>query len=233
MIRTLEIDLDPARRTQRIVDAKTTLISRTADLIVEDVGEEALIYDTRSDVAHSLAATAAVVWRAARDGETLDGIVELLWSRGVAEPDEMAVAVLAELQEKDLLETRRFASPGISRRHALTRMAAVGAAAGLVPFVVSATVPKAEAAGSPASCKGVGVACSPAGSTYANNNCCKLNNGLQTDAMYCSSAAAGQKCTTCVATGSNPGGGCANGNGAADFRCCKGTCGTTSANKCD
>jgi hypothetical protein len=201
----------------------TTLISRTADLIVEDVGEEALIYDSRTDVAHSLAATAAVVWRAARNGETLDGLAELLRARGVPDPEDTAVAVVAELQEKELLETRHFSSPGISRRRALQRMAAVGAAAAVAPFVVSATVPTAEAVARPSgTCNDIGVACSPAGSLYANNNCClKTGTGGQ---LYCGPVGQ-QTCQRCIRA-SNTEATCTTA-GAANFRCCSGVCSST------
>jgi hypothetical protein len=192
------------------MDSKT-LTSRIADLIVEDVGEEALIYDTRTDVAHSLGATAAVVWRAARAGETLDGISALLRQRGEAAPDDMAVAVVAELQEKELLESRNFASPGISRRRALQRMAAVGAAA---------------AAGSPASCKAQNVSCNPAGSLYANNDCCKLTTGNASDSMYCTAAAT---CQPCIPAGSTPSLSCVQGS--TSYQCCTGQC-RGSSGKC-
>jgi hypothetical protein len=207
------------------VNSLATFISRTADLIVEDVGEEALIYDTRSDVAHSLNATAAVVWRAARSGETLDGISELLRARGIEAPEDTAVAVVAELQEKDLLESRNFTSPTISRRRALQRMAAVGAAAAVAPFVVSATVPTAEAAGSPATCIHQGNSCTPAKGLFSANNCCRLSNGNQTDAMYCTANndPSPHTCQPCIATGQQPGAACASNIA---YRCCTGACGT-------
>jgi hypothetical protein len=214
------------------VNSKAPLISRTADLIVEDVGEEALIYDTRSDVAHSLSATAAVVWRAARSGETLDGISELLRARGIEGSEDTAVAVVAELQEKDLLESRNFDSPTISRRRALQRMAAVGAAAAAVPFVVSATVPTAQAAGSPASCVHQGSSCTPQKGLFAANDCCRLSNGNQTDAMYCTanSDTPAHTCQPCIATGQQPGAACVSNIA---YRCCSGACGTgTNANNC-
>src|SRR4051812_46783461 len=144
--------------------------ARTADLVVQEIDDEILIYDRRNDTAHCLTAFAAAVWRRCERGAQLSDLVA---SATIPTRDGDAEAVvlraLSELSEKGLLDS---ADPRVSRRHALGRMASVGLAAASVPFVVSAAVPTAEAAGSPNTCQQVGQSCSPGGTANPNNNCC-------------------------------------------------------------
>src|SRR4051812_40827721 len=124
--------------------------ARTADLVVQDVDDEILLYDRRNDTAHCLTAFAAAVWRRCREGADLPDLVASVEpAAGADDAEAMVLLALSELAEKGLLETP---APGVSRRQALGRMASVGLAAAAAPFVVSATVPTAEASGSPNTC---------------------------------------------------------------------------------
>src|SRR5690348_3245510 len=77
------------------------------DLVVEGLGDELLIYDRRSDVAHCLGSTATLVWRTCEGGASLDDIAHQLTTYGIATSDEDAVEVaqiaVSELEEKGLL----------------------------------------------------------------------------------------------------------------------------------
>lgn len=192
----------------------TVHMARVGDLIVEDVGEEALIYDTRTDTAHSLNSVAAAVWRAAHDGATVSQLVE-----HTSADEDLVVIALSELHEKGLMDGSEFAAPRISRRRALGRMAAVGAAAAAAPFIVSATVPKAEAAGSPPSCRAVGQTCT--GTTFASNNCCS-STSCGNNSPVCSTSGT---CTCCTPAGTKPGG--SNCSASNAYMCCSGRCATT------
>ncbi len=97
-----------------------------------------------------------------------------------------------ELEEKGLLEGR-LRSRRISRRHALRRMAGVGAAAIAAPLVVSAAVPKsAEAAGSPTTC------ISETGACTTTNTANSRQQLLHVRARSNSTATRAVSCQTCI-----------------------------------
>jgi hypothetical protein len=112
--------------------------ARTNGLLEETVGEELLLYDQESHIAHCLSPIAACVWRHC-DGE--NDIAELARLAGVSEG--MVTGALHELREKDLLvaepELMLSTIPGESRREAIGRVGRYGAAAVAGSMVVSAT----------------------------------------------------------------------------------------------
>ncbi|MFL5864776.1 MAG: PqqD family protein [Solirubrobacteraceae bacterium] len=215
-------------------------ISRGEGLVIQELGNELLIYDRERDVAHCLAPAAARVWRTCEGGATLDEITHALVGEHAGQlsgRDEAAAIVgraLAELEGKGLL-----AGPdgGVSRRHVL-KIAAVGAGALAAPLVVSAAVPmSAEAFGSPVHCVAIGSNCVTAGgaaNSYGNsptNICCgpgvkscSKAVGTGTGGCYCAS---NQKCTNCAASGAAPTA-CGDGNctvaNSANRCCCSGKC---------
>lgn len=137
--------------------------ARRNDVVVEDVSDELLIYDRRTDVAHCLSEVAALVWRTCERGATLGEIAEQISQRDLAgsgvDAAELANTAVAELVEKGLLETSGAAAAAglVSRRQALRKMAGVGAAAIAGPLVVSAAVPTAAFAA--ASCSSASGTC--------------------------------------------------------------------------
>lgn len=203
------------------MNSSERFVARVGDLLVEEVGDELVIYDRRADVAHCLGSVAGLVWHECEKGASLDEIAGRLVADDIVSSDEdaseLAQAALAELVEKNLIETSGAGASLVSRRQALRTMAGVGAAAVVAPLIVSAAVPRsASAHGSLPTCKATGVACTPASTANAGNNCCTSNGD------YCSSSGAGQKCVACVANGST----CFS-----DYQCCSGDC-STSTDKC-
>jgi hypothetical protein len=115
-------------------------LARSVDLVVEPMGEELLVYDTRAERAHSLNPAAASVWRACdgqRDVEALARHCEL---------DPVAVELaLDSLRDCDLLID--FPGRRVSRRHALRAAAVAGAGIGVAfPVVRSIVLPTAAQA---------------------------------------------------------------------------------------
>jgi hypothetical protein len=113
-------------------------LARQDGLIVEALGEELLLYDQNSHIAHCLSPIAACVWR------HCDGERDATELAQLAEASENLVAdALHELREKDLLDAEpqlmQSTIPGISRREAIGRGVRYGAAAAAVPLIVSAT----------------------------------------------------------------------------------------------
>ena len=118
-------DMGPARRDD-------------ADLIVQDVGDETLVYDRQRDRAHALGPLAAAIWRAC-DGRTSSREIARKVSTEARVDANLVELALKRLARAKLLQ-RPQAAPGegtlASRRELLKRAAAIGGMA-----VLSVTVP--------------------------------------------------------------------------------------------
>ncbi len=128
--------------------------ARRDGLLIEELGEEILLYDQNSHTAHCLSPIAACVWRQC-DGER--DVTELVELAGASE--SLVADALHELREKDLLAAEpalmQTTIPGISRREAIGRAARYGAAAATTSLIVSATAATpAMASSGPIVCKG-------------------------------------------------------------------------------
>src|SRR4051794_40480071 len=86
-------------------------LARKSELVVEELGDELLVYDLTRNEAHSLGALAARVWRAC-DGETTPD--EMSTKLGVG-PDAIAEAV-AGLATCHLLDAAADDEIGLTRR---------------------------------------------------------------------------------------------------------------------
>jgi hypothetical protein len=110
--------------------------ARTDDLLVEPMEHEVLVCDVRSDSAHVLNETAALVWRAC-DGQRTASELEA-YCRLDASTVELA---LQSLRECHLLEEDE-APPSVSRRTVLQRAALAGAGLGAaMPLISSVVLP--------------------------------------------------------------------------------------------
>jgi hypothetical protein len=133
-------------------------LARTDELVVEELGDELLIYDLRTDAAHSLDAQAAAVWRAC-DGAASPA--EIAATTGIAGAG--VDHALRELAERDLVE----APAEHSRREALKIGATAGAIGVAIPVVRSIVAPTAAQAQS---------GCVPdGGSCQTSTDCCSNN----------------------------------------------------------
>lgn len=208
--------------------------ARSAELIVEELGDELLVYDQRNDQVHCLSSAAGKVWSAC-DGQTS---VEQL-ARSLEMDSEFLNRALGELEACGLLEGEPFG--GMTRREATTRFAQIGAAAAAAPLIASVVAPTPALAltrcgtGS-LGCQGFFVTndkshC-PAGTRCTTqNNCaccmttvkCHLNGTGSTGAYVtcvdagctsCTSNAAGAATiiTSCTAAGYNVVADCTSGN---------------------
>jgi hypothetical protein len=142
--------------------------ARRDGLLEETVGEELLLYDRDSHIAHCLSPIAACVWRHS------DGEHDLTDLAGLAGASESLVAdALYELRGKDLLdaepELMQSTVPVESRREAIVRVARYGAAAAAGSMIVSVTAATPAMAAS-------GKICQP--KIGASGGCCKCHNGV-------------------------------------------------------
>jgi hypothetical protein len=118
-------------------------LARSADLIIEEVGDEVLVYDSNSDTAHCLTPDAARVWRACDGGTPIETL-----TAQVGLSAERVDDALNELQRCQLLEQApTVAGDGHTRRELSLRVAKVGAAAAAVPLIISVSAPTPAQAG--------------------------------------------------------------------------------------
>lgn len=130
-------------------------IARNDDLLVSQFEDEVVVFDRRTERYHHLNPLAAFVWERC-DGET---DVEALTDAGseafdLESPRPMVEEALVELTEAGLLEEapgEEQAPGGVTRRFALRKMAATGAAVVALPLVTTMAAPEPAAAKSPAS----------------------------------------------------------------------------------
>jgi Coenzyme PQQ synthesis protein D (PqqD) len=128
--------------------------ARTTKLVVRELADEVLVYDTEAHRAHCLNRTAALVWKSC-DGETPVSRITEMVGRQLSSPmtEDVVWLALEQLAEFELLSpaARRIAPPShISRRRMLRRLGA--AAAVSLPLVTSIVSPTAAHAQSSIPC---------------------------------------------------------------------------------
>jgi hypothetical protein len=162
-------------------------LARSSDLIVEELGDEVLVYDTNNDRAHSLSAEAAKVWRHCNGSTSTEDL-----SSQVGLGLETVNAALVELSACELLEVKpTISTAGSTRREATIKFAKLGAAVASAPLIISVAAPPAAfavtfnqcnafntssndcgAGGPSAGCKSIGCCCcTPANCGGCNKFC--------------------------------------------------------------
>ena|SRR5215204_708574 len=144
--------------------------ARHDGLVLRELPDEVLVYDTESHEAHCLNATAAFVWKQC-DGTTgVSEIVDRVRVEFQTEIDEEVVwFALEDLWKRQLLEGEPApAREGtMSRSQALRRVGIVAAVS--VPVITSIVAPKAAHA---ATCIASGQPCAPGQQTCCPNTPC-------------------------------------------------------------
>jgi len=150
-----------------MADAKRVAPVRKSGLVVQDLGDEVIVYDPLSHRAHALNRTAALVFERL-DGKHDVNAVARHVGRAMERPAQKALvtAAINELSSAGLLETPVDALP----RRAMLR----GLAAGLTPLVISVSVPTAAAA---QSCLNAFATCVSPSDCCAGLNCEYLGYG--------------------------------------------------------
>lgn len=148
-----------------------TPLARSENLVVEELGDEVLVYDLERHRAHCLSVTAALVWRRC-DGETHVTSV----GAGLGLDADTVDRALDELVACELLETGAApatSSPtGSTRRQVMVKAAKTGAAVAAVPLIVSVAAPLPVQAATLAHCLALGN-----GIGNCGNACCQGGTG--------------------------------------------------------
>jgi hypothetical protein len=143
----------------------TQPLARKEGLIIQELPEEVLVYDSSSDKAHCLNHTAALVWKYC-DGEKSVADIAKILSRELNTPikEELVWLALDQLEKETLLEKETqfsLKSFGVSRREVIKRIGLASVVA--LPIVTSLLNPmSASAANCTVSCAGVPQANIPA-----------------------------------------------------------------------
>ena len=120
--------------------------ARKDSLIVKELADETLVYDTQRDKAHCLNSTAALVWKNCDGKRTVGQLRELMEKNvGAPVPEEMVWLALDQLEAFKLLEdapTKPLELSGMSRRNLVKR---IGFAAIAIPVIISISAPPASA----------------------------------------------------------------------------------------
>lgn len=111
--------------------------ARQNDLLVEQVGEETIVYDGERQEAHSLNRSASIVWRNSDGEHSVPQLASLLGNELGIEPNDTLVEyAIDRLADAHLLDDN-----SVSRRAMVKRMTFAGAAALALPVVLSIVAP--------------------------------------------------------------------------------------------
>jgi hypothetical protein len=131
-----------ATREGSLTDTADCPSARSGDLIVEELGDELLVYDQKTDRGHCLSSTAARVWR------RCDGHTRMEDLSAELDLDRNAIArALSELDACELLERAPELTvvpargDGATRRDVATKFVKAGAVAAAAPLIVSVAAP--------------------------------------------------------------------------------------------
>lgn len=141
-------------------------IARTDELVIEELGDELLVYDLIRDEAHSLGAVAARVWNACDGRTTLEGMTAEL------DLDHATVTEAVEgLRACNLLDEGPQ-DDGVTRRGFTLRTLKIGAVATAAPLIVSVAAPAAAMAVTEAFCQSISVTGHGCGDCHKFGCCC-------------------------------------------------------------
>ncbi len=140
--------------------------TRTDNLVIRELDDETLVYDTERDEAHCLNQTAALVWKHC-DGKTTarEAVRSLQGTLGGSVDTDIVWLAVKQLQRFHLVEGASMKSPGVSRRELVLKYAPAALA---LPVIMSITAPTPAGA---VSCVANGGACSTG--TQCCSGCCQ------------------------------------------------------------
>jgi Coenzyme PQQ synthesis protein D (PqqD) len=138
-------------------------VARRAELVVQNLPEETLVYDLKTNEAHCLNKTAAFVWKYCDGNNSVSDISDLVKNNfGTAVEDEFVWLALSQLEERNLLQEKAVMGSMQNRRELIKK---VGLASVIALPVIASLVAPTNALAS-ASC-----ACTAPGNCAAQTTC--------------------------------------------------------------
>jgi hypothetical protein len=168
-------------------------LARTDGLVVEDVGDEVLVYDQRNDQAHCLTREAAMVWRVCDGKTSADELATAL----ELDPETVRLAV-EQLDSCGLFDSAPI--PGVTRREATIRMAKAGGVAAAAPLIYSIMAPTPALAASQSFCLSIS-ACSTAVNgcdACYKAGCVCCGEGTSSNTKLCTADCSLTNCNPCM-----------------------------------
>jgi hypothetical protein len=170
-----------------LAENQTHPSARSDDLLIEQLGDETIVYDLKSKDVHCLSPLAAGVFRLCDGNHTRAQMTEVI-NTGSTEPvsEDAVYEAVAQLQERHLLDVPPMIiknnGDGISRRDFGKRSAVAGAAFLAVPLISSIAAPTAMAGASqlPSGCSGCGT-----NHDCLSNHCCQDVAGKSCNQTCC------------------------------------------------
>jgi hypothetical protein len=149
-------------------------LARREGLVIQEMPDEVLVYDTNTNKAHCLNKTAAFVWKSCDGSHSINDIAGLMEKEfGANVPDDLVWLAIDQLGKDDLLDASEVApaTKGISRREVIRRIGIASVIA--LPVVASLVAPSSALAAVSCGCVNA-AACAAQGSCPSTTNC----NGL-------------------------------------------------------
>jgi hypothetical protein len=142
--------------------------ARTKELIVREMSDEVIVYDTEKEKAHCLNQTSAFVWKHCDGKHSIEQVTRLLARElGTNVSSEVVWLAIEQLEKRMLLEESLERASGMARmtRRELGRKLGIAAAIIALPLITSIKAPTAMTAAS---------VCIPAGSfgCVTDGDCC-------------------------------------------------------------
>ena len=127
-------------------------LARQRGLVVQDVRDEVLVYDTDTNKAHCLNSSAAFVWRSCDGKTSVDDIVLKFESGGQGKVTaDFVWLAIDQLNDQGLMESTVVARPrDMSRRQVIKRIGLATAVA--IPIVASLVAPSSALASASCAC---------------------------------------------------------------------------------
>lgn len=127
-------------------------VARKSGLVIQEVPEEVLVYDTETNKAHCLNKTAALVWKSCDGTRSISDIASYVGSvSGEKVTDDFVWLAIDQLNTNDLLEKQIEADfKGMSRRDVIRRIGLTTVVA--LPVIASLVAPPTALAVGSCSC---------------------------------------------------------------------------------
>jgi hypothetical protein len=155
-------------------------LARQESLIVKELADETLVYDLKTDQAHCLNQTAALVWNNCDGRKSVSEIAGLLQKKLQAPIDNQVIwMALDQLEEFKLLERPVLRPPhiaGMSRRQMVRAMGLAAAVA--LPLITSIVVPTAAQAASCTAQSQRDLQCPCSNNAECASGCCDCEVGV-------------------------------------------------------
>jgi hypothetical protein len=131
-------------------------IARSEDLVIQELAEEVLVYDLKTDKAHCLNQTSASVWKACNGENSITDIIECLETQmGNEVPEKLVRLAIDQLNERNLLSEKVPQNFAVENRRQVLKKIALASAIAL-PVVYSLVAPTAALA---VACSGIVTNC--------------------------------------------------------------------------